>query len=196
VRELRLTGTERVLDMCTGTGDLAIEAVTSRAGRARQVVGIDFAAEMLRLGVDKIQRRGLSSAIQLARGDATRVPLPDASCDAVLIGFGIRNVVDPKAAIREFARVLRPGGRLAILEFGLPSMPGLRGLYGWYFRRVLPRVGGLISRHGDAYSYLPASVAQFPEPGEFMATIRAVGFRAVRHVPLTFGVVSLYLAER
>ena len=92
VRELRLTGTERVLDMCTGTGDLAIEAATSRAGRARQVVGIDFAAEMLRLGGDKIRHRGLSSAIQLARGDATRVPLPDASCDAVIIRFGIRNV--------------------------------------------------------------------------------------------------------
>jgi demethylmenaquinone methyltransferase/2-methoxy-6-polyprenyl-1,4-benzoquinol methylase len=196
VRELRLTGTERVLDMCTGTGDLAIEAATSRAGCARHVVGIDFAAEMLRLGAEKIRQRGLGHAIQFARGDAMRVPLPDAACDAALVGFGIRNVADHAAACREFARILRPGSRLAILEFGMPRVPALRSLYAWYFRRVLPRVGALISRHGDAYSYLPESVADFPEPEAFMATIRASGFRDVRRITLSFGIVSLYLATR
>jgi demethylmenaquinone methyltransferase / 2-methoxy-6-polyprenyl-1,4-benzoquinol methylase len=196
VRALELTGRERVLDMCTGTADLAIEAVAGRFGRAREVVGIDFAAGMLHLGREKVRQRGLGGAIHLARGDATRAPLADRSCDAALIAFGIRNVADIPAACREFARVLRPGGRLAILEFGTPAIPGLRGLYAWYFRHVLPRVGRLVSRHRDAYSYLPASVAQFPSPDAFMAVVRAAGFRSISHSPLTLGIVSLFVAER
>lgn len=196
VRELRLSGRERVLDMCTGTADLAIEAATSTHGRAGDVVGIDFAGEMLRLGLAKVRAGGLSERIHLARGDAMRVPLPDASCDAALVAFGIRNVADPAAACREFARVLRPGGRLAILEFGTPAVPGLRGAYHWYFRSMLPRIGRLISKHGDAYSYLPASVAQFPAPRVFMGIVRGAGFRSVREISLTFGIVSLFVAER
>ncbi len=196
VRELRLTGRERVLDMCTGTADLAIEAATAPRGRAREVVGIDFAAGMLRLGLAKVRARGLAGSIHLARGDATRVPLPDRSCDAALVAFGIRNVADPGAACREFARVLRPGSRLAILEFGTPATAGLRSLYRWYFRSVLPRIGRLVSRHRDAYSYLPASVAQFPTPDAFMAMVTAAGFRSVSHTPLTFGIVSLFVAQR
>ena len=170
VRELRLTGRERVLDMCTGTADLAIEAATAPRGRAREVVGIDFAAGMLRLGLAKVRARGLAGSIHLARGDATRVPLPDRSCDAALVAFGIRNVADPGAACREFARVLRPGSRLAILEFGTPATAGLRSPVPLVFpiraaadrparletsRRLLvpSRLGGAVSHagrfHGD-----------------------------------------------
>jgi demethylmenaquinone methyltransferase/2-methoxy-6-polyprenyl-1,4-benzoquinol methylase len=196
VRELRLTGRERVLDMCTGTGDLAIEAATATAGHAATVIGIDFAGEMLRRGTAKIRRTGLTRRIHLARGDAVRVPLPNACCDAVTIAFGIRNVMDPLLACREFARVVRPGGRLAVLEFGAPAIPGCRQLYGWYFRAVLPRIGRLISKHGEAYAYLPASVAEFPSPQAFMAILQDAGFSRVRYVPLTFGIVSLYVAER
>jgi demethylmenaquinone methyltransferase/2-methoxy-6-polyprenyl-1,4-benzoquinol methylase len=196
VRELALTGRERVLDMCTGTADLAIEAVTSAKGGAREVVGIDFAGAMLRIGLAKIRRRSLDSRIHLARGDATQVPLADASVDAAMVAFGIRNVVDRARACREFLRVLRPGGRLAILEFGMPRLPGLRGLYSGYFRNVLPRIGRLISKHGDAYAYLPASVGEFPPPHVFATTLRDTGFVNVRYVPLTFGVVYLYVARR
>lgn len=198
VRALGLTGRERVLDMCTGTGDLAITAATCVGGAAREVVGVDFSAEMLRLGLSKVRdaRLQLQGQVHFVRGDATRVPLHDHSCDAALIGFGIRNVLEPAAACRECARVLRPGGRLAILEFGLPSLPGVRGVYRWYFQSVLPRIGRLISRHGDAYAYLPASVAQFPPPHEFMAMVRDAGFRSVVHTPLSLGIVSLYVAER
>jgi demethylmenaquinone methyltransferase/2-methoxy-6-polyprenyl-1,4-benzoquinol methylase len=196
VRELHLTGRERVLDLCTGTADLAIEAVTGRAGRANVVIGVDFAAEMLRLGTTKIRAAGLGARVWLARGDAAHVPLPDASCDAAMIAFGIRNVLDPAVACRECARVVRAGGRLAILEFGAPTVPGCRELYGWYFRSVLPCIGRLISKHGDAYEYLPASVAEFPSPERFVEVVRAAGFPRVRYVPLSFGIVSLYVAER
>jgi demethylmenaquinone methyltransferase/2-methoxy-6-polyprenyl-1,4-benzoquinol methylase len=160
------------------------------------VFGVDFSGEMLRLGLAKIRSAGLDARIHLARGDAARIPLADASCDAALVGFGIRNVADPAAVCREFARVLRPGGRLAILEFGSPALPGLRTVYGWYFRSVLPRIGRWVSRHHEAYSYLPASVAQFPVPALFTAMVRAAGFRSVRHVRLALGIVSLFLAER
>jgi demethylmenaquinone methyltransferase/2-methoxy-6-polyprenyl-1,4-benzoquinol methylase len=196
VRELGLTGCERVLDMCTGTADLAIEAATAAAGRAATVIGIDFASEMLRLGEVKVRGAGLVGRIHLVRGDATHVPLPDASCDAATIAFGIRNVLDPLLACREFARVVRVGGRLAVLEFGAPTVPGCRELYGWYFRTVLPRIGRLVSKHGEAYSYLPASVEQFPSPPAFMEMLRAAGFPHVRHEALTFGIVSLYVAQR
>lgn len=196
VRALALSGRERVLDMCTGTADLAIEAATSAAGRARQVIGIDFAAAMLALGREKVRRAGLARTVLLARGDATRIPLPDGSCDAAIVGFGIRNVVDPAEACREFARVVRPGGRLAILEFGLPDVPGLRGVYRWYFRSVLPRVGGWISKHGEAYAYLPASVEAFDAPAILLTLLRRAGFRRVERTSLTAGIVSLYVADR
>lgn len=196
VRELALSGTEDVLDMCTGTADLAIEAVTAPAGTARDVVGVDFAGEMLRLGLVKIRAARLEDRVHLVRGDATKVPLPDARFDAAMVAFGIRNVQDPEAATREFARLLRPGGRLAILEFGFPRIPGIRTAYRWYFKYLLPRVGRLISKHNEAYSYLPASVEQFPSPEAFAAMLRSHGFATVRTVPLTFGIVYLYIAQR
>jgi demethylmenaquinone methyltransferase/2-methoxy-6-polyprenyl-1,4-benzoquinol methylase len=196
VRELKLTGGERVVDVCTGTGDLAIEAVAGQFGRAREVVGVDFAGEMLRLGLDKVRRAGLDAKVRLVRGDATSLPLPDAAFDAATIGFGIRNVLDPEAGCRDIARVLRPGGRLAILEFGEPWIPGVKSLYRAYFQHVLPRVGRAVSKHGEAYDYLPASVAKFPPPDVFADVIRRSGFAEVRYELLATGIVCLYLARK
>lgn len=194
VRSLRLTGSERALDLCTGTADLAIALHAASPGAAR-VVGVDFSGAMLGVGREKLRRRGLSG-VHLVRGDATRVPLPDGSSDAATVAFGIRNVEDPAAACRELLRVLVPGGRLAILEFAVPSSPPFRALYMFYFQNILPRLGRLISRHDAAYDYLPASVGAFRSPAEFAELLRRTGFAEVSAQPLTMGSVILYSARK
>lgn len=194
IRDAGLAPDARVLDLCTGTADFAIAALRD-APNAR-IVGVDFAAAMLRVGLGKLRARGLDRKISLVRGDAARIPVRDGWADAATIGFGIRNVAEPEAALRELARVIKPGGRLVILEFGEPRIPGIRGLYNWYFRVVLPRLGKRVSKHDSAYSYLPASVGTFPPPARFAATISSHGFRDVRPVSLTFGIVYLYVATR
>ena len=188
IDSLRLTGRETLIDVCTGTADVALEA---RRG-ARTILGVDFAGAMLALGLAKVRRAGEERRIALVRGDAMRLPAADRSADAVTVAFGIRNVQQPDRACAEMARVLRPGGRLAILEFGMPRVPGVRALYRWYFSRVLPFIGRRLSGHAGAYSYLPASVGTFPPPAEFMTLLRHAGFADVRAVPLTCGIVYLY----
>ena len=193
IAALELTGRETLLDICTGTADVALEG--RRRGAAR-VVGIDFANAMLALGLKKIRAAGEAARIALVRGDAMRLPVPDASADAATVAFGIRNVQRPEVACAEMARALRRGGRLAILEFGVPRIPGVSTLYLWYFTHLLPLVGRMVSGHGAAYSYLPASVGTFPAPSEFMKILRQAGFGDVRAVPLTFGIVYLYTARK
>jgi len=195
IRDAALPPDARVLDLCTGTADLAVAAL--HAQPSARVIGVDFAAAMLRVGLDKLRARSLDDGrITLIRGDATNIPVGTGWADAATIGFGIRNVARPEAALAELARVLKPGGRLVILEFGEPRIPGIRTLYSWYFRFVLPKLGSIVSKHDSAYSYLPASVGAFPPPAVFAATISSHGFREVRAVPLTLGIVYLYVAVR
>ena len=194
VDALQLRNGARVLDLCTGTADVAV--AIARRSPGHSVIGVDFAAAMLRLGFDKVSSLGLGSRIRFVRGDATQIPVGSATCDAATIAFGIRNVVAPERALAELARVLRPGARLAILEFGQPRIPGVRTLYSWYFRYLLPLVGRFVSKHQSAYSYLPASVGTFPPPAEFARLMELQGFRTVKTVPLTLGIVYLYVAER
>ena len=214
IRSLKLTGRETLLDVCCGTADVALEArkpgrrgglgrnggLGRRGGPsgppAARVAGVDFSGAMLALGLQKVRAAGELSRITLVRGDAMRLPVADRSIDAVTVAFGIRNVQRPGMACGEMARVLRPGGRLAILEFGVPRIPGIKPLYLWYFTHVLPRIGRVISGHNGAYSYLPASVGTFAPPAEFMQTLRDAGFSDVRADPLTFGIVYLYTAVR
>jgi demethylmenaquinone methyltransferase / 2-methoxy-6-polyprenyl-1,4-benzoquinol methylase len=199
IQALQLTGRETVLDLCTGTADLALAAMSGQQ-RARRVIGVDFSAAMLQIGNEKIHRAGrVSSAapvIDLVRGDATCIPLRDAVVDATTIGFGIRNVEQPGVACREIARVLRPGGTLVILEFSLPRSPALRNFYRWYFRKILPLIGRVVSKHPSAYNYLPESVEAFPSPDEFSQQLRDSGFGTVRAVSLTFGIVYMFVAVR
>jgi demethylmenaquinone methyltransferase/2-methoxy-6-polyprenyl-1,4-benzoquinol methylase len=159
------------------------------------VLGLDFAHEMLRVGREKVDRSGLAG-IGLVRGDAMVLPVASATVDAVTMAFGIRNVFEPAKAVSEIHRVLKPGGRLAILEFSMPRTPGVRSVYRWYFRHVLPRVGRLVSRHSEAYTYLPASVGAFFSPAEFSDLVTGAGFSDVRAVPLTLGIVYMYTARK
>ena len=195
VRSLSLTGTERVLDLCTGTADLAIAAAAA-VPPAASVVGIDFAGAMLQIGLKKLRDLRLSKRVALVRGDATRLPIDDGCVQAITIGFGIRNVDRVEAACAEMFRVLAPGGRIAILEFAIPTMPVVRQMYLWYFRSVLPRIGRIVSRHSVAYGYLPASVTAFASPDEFVTILRHAGFDSVAAVPLTLGIVYLYTARK
>ena len=195
IRSLALTGSERVLDLCTGTADLAIAAVEARPGAAR-VVGVDFSAAMLGVGRNKVRQRQFDRSLTLVRGDATRLPIAPTSVDAVTIAFGIRNVENTALACAEIGRVLSPGGRLAILEFAIPTTPVVRDAYLWYFNRVLPGVGRVVSRHHAAYGYLPASVSAFASPEAFVKILRQQGFSDVDAKPLTFGIVYLYTGRK
>ena len=196
IRSLGLTGRETLLDVCTGTADIALQARRreSSGPHAARVIGVDFAGAMLAFGRRKVREAGEDDGITLVRGDATNLPIRDGSVDAVTIAFGIRNVERPERACAEMARALRSGGRLAILEFGVPRLPGVSTLYLWYFKYLLPRVGRFVSGHTAAYSYLPASVSTFPPPAGFMTILEQAGFSSVRADSLTLGIVYLYTA--
>jgi demethylmenaquinone methyltransferase/2-methoxy-6-polyprenyl-1,4-benzoquinol methylase len=182
----------RVLDLCTGTADLLLEAL--RSGRAASGLGVDLSHQMLLRGRQKLDVAGARTA-GLAGGDAERLPVRGDSFDGALVAFGVRNVGDPRAALREVHRALRPGGRFVVLEFQSPR--GLVGAaYQLYFRHLLPRIGGLVSGDGSAYAYLPASVARFPDPESFAALMREAGFVDVRHERLTFGIAWLHRGEK
>jgi demethylmenaquinone methyltransferase/2-methoxy-6-polyprenyl-1,4-benzoquinol methylase len=182
----------RVLDLCTGTADLLVACLEDPA---RGGVGVDLSRAMLALGARKLRARGLGARASLSAGDAERLPFRDQVFDGVLIAFGIRNVGDFGSALGEVRRVLRPGGRLVILECSMP--PGLLGrAYRVYFEGVLPRLGGLVSGDPEAYAYLPASVGRFPEPARFREIMEASGFGGVRSRPLTLGTAQLYTGSR
>jgi demethylmenaquinone methyltransferase/2-methoxy-6-polyprenyl-1,4-benzoquinol methylase len=193
VRALDLRGGETVLDLCAGTGDLAI-AMANRDPGPCLVVGVDRSGEMLKIGREKLAWRRLGGRVRLVQGDAVSLPLDTGSVDAASVAFGIRNVQRPEVAFAEVFRVLRPGGRFAILEFALPRTPVIRRAYLAYFRHVLPRIGSLVSGHASAYRYLPASVDTFPEPERVVESLGATGFSQIRADPLALGIVYLYSA--
>ncbi|MHC4973034.1 MAG: ubiquinone/menaquinone biosynthesis methyltransferase [Planctomycetota bacterium] len=174
-----------VLDVCTGTGDLAA-AFAQVSGRP--VVGVDFCAPMLRLGRDKKACR----RVRFARGDALRLPLRSDHFDVVSVGFGIRNVADLDAGLRELVRVTRPGGRVAVLEFTMPRRRIPRALYGFYFGKVLPFVGNTVSR-SRAYTYLNRSVLAWTSEHALADRMRAAGCASVHVHPLTFRIAAVHL---
>ena len=177
------------LDLCAGTLDLAAE-LGNRAGFQGRVVGADFVQEMLRRG------RGKSARALPCNADALALPFADASFEGATVGFGVRNLMDLDAGLREAARVLKPGARLVVLEFTTPRRQPLRGLYLFYFKRVLPLLGRLVSKHTDAYSWLPASVLAFPEPPELAERIAAAGFSSVGYDLLLGGICAIHIGNR
>jgi demethylmenaquinone methyltransferase/2-methoxy-6-polyprenyl-1,4-benzoquinol methylase len=175
------------LDACAGTLDLAVE-IARRAGFSGRVVASDFAFPMLINGVPKIAGRCINPVC----ADALRLPLPEDTFDGAIVGFGVRNLASIHEGVRELTRVLKPGGKLVILEFTTPGWQPFRAIYLTYFTRVLPLVGRLISRHGNAYTYLPESVLQFPRPENLGGIMEAAGLREVGWQTLTGGIAAIH----
>lgn len=194
VRIVRRTGAKRILDLATGTGDLAIDL--ARRIRGSSIYGMDISHEMLEEARRKTRRTGLDERIVLEEGDAERIPLHDGSVDAATVAFGVRNFENPERCLAELRRTIKPGGTLVILEFSNPSNP----LVGWFYRiyshKVLPAIGSMVSHNRRAYEYLPASVDIFPAPEAFAGMLERAGFTDVRSRSQSFGIAHIYTARR
>ena len=185
-----------VLDVCTGTGDLAL-ALSRRFGPEAEIVATDFTHEMLVLGRRKAVRQNVARSITFVEADAQSLPFEDDTFSLVTVAFGLRNVTRTFMGLEEMARICRPGGEVLILEFSRPEAPVLGSLYGWYFRNVLPRVGQLLARNKEsAYEYLPDSVSDFPCGRRLAAMMEDAGLTDVRYTPLTLGVATLYRGRK
>ena len=194
VEEGRAGPGDRVLDVCTGTGDLALEWHRALGG-GTPVVGTDFCEPMVRLGATKVRREG--AAVRLGVADTLRLPFRDGAFGVVSVGFGIRNVADLGGGLRELARVVRSGGRVVVLEFTRPSNPLLRFVYYVYFLLLLPLLGNLVSgSRQNAYGYLPRSVLSFPDRGRLAQMMEEAGLRDVRVRDLGFGIVTVHSGVR
>ena len=202
VKIAQLKPNDQVVDVACGTGDLTIcfadglRKLASAKGTAREIIGVDFTYEMLPIAAKKKHAHDPAAPVRFINGDAQNLSLPDACADVVSIAFGIRNVQDISKALSEFHRILKPGGRVIILEFSLPSNPILRGLYNFYFKKILPNTATLIS--GDktgAYKYLPSSVNTFIDRQQMVELMEKAGFSNVQLTAMTFGVCICYRGE-
>jgi demethylmenaquinone methyltransferase/2-methoxy-6-polyprenyl-1,4-benzoquinol methylase len=180
-----------ILDIATGTGDFAISATKYTNAT---ITGIDISQGMLDVGIEKITKKGLTDRIKLQLADSENLPFQDNSYDAVTAGFGVRNFEDLNKGLSEMYRTLKPGGIAAILEPSEPTHFPLKQFYNLYFHHILPFIGGIISKDKNAYTYLPDSVSAFPSGKDFLTELVKVGFKESKHIPLTFGIVSLYIA--
>ncbi|MBT3387549.1 MAG: bifunctional demethylmenaquinone methyltransferase/2-methoxy-6-polyprenyl-1,4-benzoquinol methylase UbiE [Desulfobacula sp.] len=190
VKAARLDKNNRVLDVACGTCDVALEASAQLKGRVH-ITGLDFSLNMLRLGKKKIP-----PDISLVNGDVLHLPFGPQSFDVVFIAFGIRNIMNRHKAVCEFFSILKKGGRLVVLELTTPDKGIFRSLYFLYFRRILPFIGSLFSKHSYAYQYLPDSVLNFPEPTEFAGIMENAGFTNVRFERMSLGIVTLFVGTK
>ena len=184
---------QRILDLATGTGDFAL---SSRRLQAERIIGVDVALNMLRLGVDKLGKREANTAVRLLGGDAEQLPFADACFDLVTVAFGVRNFGSIPAGLQEARRVLRPGGELLVLDFAEPEMVLFKQLYRFYFTRILPFIGGMISGNRRAYSYLPQSVGTFPQGQAFIKLLEEAGFADNLATALTLGICRIYQGRK
>ncbi len=189
IKQLGMNNTSRILDLATGTGDLALEAVHQHC---RKVVGVDVAFEMLRLGVVKVRKRHEENRINFVCGDGERLPVKSAQFDGTMIAFGIRNMSDIGETIKEMYRILKPHGRIILLEFSNPKNPLFKRLYYLYFKHILPGIGAFFSKNKNAYEYLPDSVMNFPSQTHLLGLMKNAGFSETKYKDLTFGVVTSY----
>lgn len=194
VRLVRRFAPRRILDVATGTGDLAI--AMARRIRGTQVLGVDLSEGMLDIARRKVAEAGLDGRVVLDTGDAERLFVSDSAVDVATVAFGVRNFGDLDAGLRDIARTLREGGRIVILEFSTPRNPLARAFYGFWNRRVLPRVGGMVSRDRKAYEYLPESIGEFPAPERFLEMMSRAGFRNCKARSQSFGIAHIYVGEK
>lgn len=184
-----------ILDLACGTGDFSV-AIAKKMPVGAHVTGVDLSEGMLAVMKEKVAAEGLQEKISIRQGDGEELPFADGSFDRVTIAFGIRNFENREKGLREMLRVLRPGGRVVILELSVPQNAFFRWCYNLYFLHILPLIGGKVSGDKAAYRYLPASVLHFPGPREFMETLRECGFSEVEHKAMTFGICRLYSGTR
>jgi demethylmenaquinone methyltransferase/2-methoxy-6-polyprenyl-1,4-benzoquinol methylase len=193
IREIQKVQPKNILDVATGTGDLAIAAAALQPDK---ITGVDIAEQMLAVGRTKISEKQLQGMITLQTGDSEAMPFSDNSFDAVTCAYGVRNFENLEKGLKEMSRVMRPGGKLAILEFSKPQRFPVKQLYAFYFRYILPTLGKMVSKHSTAYTYLPQSVMAFPEGKVFCDTLTRCGFKDAKARPLTLGITTLYTATK
>jgi len=184
---------QRLLDVATGTADLALMAAHKGVP---QVIGVDIADQMLDVGRRKVSKADLDGRVELLNGDAEKLPFSDKQFDVATVAFGVRNFEDLAAGLHQIHRVLRPGGKLIVLEFSRPRVFPVKQLYAFYNRFILPAVGKLVSGDSGAYTYLPESIAVFPEGDEFLNWMDEAGFTQRKARRLTFGIASVYVGHR
>lgn len=194
IRELQALKPALILDVATGTADFAIQAV--RSLNPDKLIGVDISEGMMELGRKKIDQLGLSNKIELRRGDSENLPFEENKFDAVIVAFGVRNFENLEKGLADMYRVLKPGGKLVVLEFSKPSRFPFRQFYGLYFRFVVPVVGRLVSKDRSAYDYLPESVHAFPRGNEFVSILDRLGYKNTTCKPLTFGISSIYTGSK
>lgn len=193
IRSLRPQDRGLLLDVACGTGDFSIAA--SKAGVSK-VVGVDISEKMLEIGREKVKAAGLTEKIDLRYGDSEQLEFADGTFDAVTVAFGVRNFEHLAVGLQEMRRVMKEGGKIVILEFSMPARFPMRQLYRFYFRRILPTIGGWVSGNKGAYTYLPESVFQFPQGSDFLQILSDCGFRQPHRKKLTAGIASLYTAYK
>jgi demethylmenaquinone methyltransferase/2-methoxy-6-polyprenyl-1,4-benzoquinol methylase len=191
IKLLKKDKPKHILDIATGTGDFALEALSLKP---EKVIGVDISEGMLAVGREKMKKKGVADIIELQTGDSENLQFQDNSFDAVIASFGVRNFENLEKGLAEMLRVLRPGGRLVIIEFSKPGMFPFKQVYNFYFSTVLPKIGKLVSKDSSAYTYLPASVQEFPYGNRFLGILQNVGYKQTKCKPLTFGISSIYTA--
>ncbi len=195
MRIVRRSKATKIMDIATGTGDLAI-AMAKRVDRT-QILGIDLSEEMLAVARTKILKQGLEERIMLEKGDAENLTMvADESIDAATVAFGVRNFENMERGLEEIGRTLKKGGKLIVLEFSIPRNRFIRWVYAQYSHRLLPRIGGLISKDKRAYTYLPESVEEFPSPERFCEILASLGFTNIKRHSQSFGIAYIYEATK
>lgn len=193
IKMLRDHQPKEILDIATGTGDFAIEAL---ALNPNKVIGVDISEGMLEIGREKMKQRKLDDRIELRSGDSEGLLFDDNKFDAVIVAFGVRNFENLEKGLRDMYRVLKPGGKVVILEFSKPTMFPFKQLYQFYFKFILPAIGRLISKDQAAYTYLPDSVRNFPDGKNFLNILEGIGFLKTQCKPLTLGISSIYVGSK